>query len=260
MLEYVHDWPAIVYVHPGQGTLFIGQTLYDMQAGDLFLIPGNTIHRTLPDAIDPAITTALTFSPLLFSDGAAADSFTPSTMFEYCKLSKHYRWDTKQDNKSIPQLLDHLHLAHTSKNRCEPAVIQMLQQLLRFLDAELCQGTLPNSRTSTPISAWMNEALQYIDEHLFEDIHLPLLARFTKVSPTQLSQLFQQLIGLNVMEYIFTQRILYAKDLLHHSSSSISEIAAQCGFDSLSCFYKKFKAVTGAPPSHFRRHTSWYLD
>ena len=54
--DHLHDRCEIVYVHSGRGTFFIDDTLYEKAPGDLFLIPGDTIHRAFPDADDPIVS------------------------------------------------------------------------------------------------------------------------------------------------------------------------------------------------------------
>ncbi|MCE2431675.1 MAG: helix-turn-helix transcriptional regulator, partial [Candidatus Latescibacteria bacterium] len=53
-------------------------------------------------------------------------------------------------------------------------------------------------------------------------------------------------------------RMAKAEEALKHTSDSISEIAYQCGFASLSTFSRVFKATYGDNPTTYRR--KWKLQ
>ena len=49
-------------------------------------------------------------------------------------------------------------------------------------------------------------------------------------------------------------RIRYAQKLMEeHPDMSVTEIASECGFTSRSAFYRNFKAITGIPPSEWKK-------
>ncbi|MGP3786331.1 cupin domain-containing protein [Paenibacillus sp. 1A_MP2] len=72
--DHLHDWHEIIYVYRGKGTIFIDTGLEDMQEGDLFIIPGSTVHRALPDAGNPVTSSALFFSPGLLASTAGGSA------------------------------------------------------------------------------------------------------------------------------------------------------------------------------------------
>lgn len=254
--EHFHDCYEIVYIHDGGGTFFIDQTLYDVKPGDLFLIPGDTIHRALPEEDDSVIATAIYFSPMLIPPNVYGDGFSFLDVFEHCKQNKQYQLDTRTYRDIVEQQLERIYEELSEKQTgCRQAVQLVLQHLLLELARRTSPSTAMESVPAAYVWPWVGQALQYIEEHLFADIHLPQLAREAAVSPSHFSRVFKQLTGMNVTEYILTKRILSAKELLTRTDDKISDIAAQCGFESLPYFHKKFKAVTGSTPSRFRRLT-----
>lgn len=83
--EHLHDLYEIVYIHRGQGTIFIDNAFYEQKAGDLFLIPGNTIHRAFPDSADPTVSTAVFFAPALVRSESFDDGFAPLKSFDLAR-------------------------------------------------------------------------------------------------------------------------------------------------------------------------------
>ncbi|WP_207799038.1 helix-turn-helix domain-containing protein [Taibaiella soli] len=70
---------------------------------------------------------------------------------------------------------------------------------------------------------------------------------------TYLSNLFSDVEGTTIEQYIIRQKIERAKELLVYDELTLSEIADQMGYSSVAHLSSQFKKVTGLTPSHFRQ-------
>lgn len=70
---------------------------------------------------------------------------------------------------------------------------------------------------------------------------------------TYLSNLFSDVEGTTIEQYIIRQKIERAKELLVYDEMTLSEIADQMGYSSVAHLSSQFKKVTGLTPSHFRQ-------
>lgn len=96
------------------------------------------------------------------------------------------------------------------------------------------------------------QILDYIDEHLCQDIKLADLAQLLGMSQFHFSHLFKQSIGTAPYQYLLQQRIEKAKQLLKQTDQPIIEIALLCGFNSHSHLSKQFRQLTGITPKAYR--------
>ncbi|MEA5502923.1 AraC family transcriptional regulator [Halotia wernerae UHCC 0503] len=96
------------------------------------------------------------------------------------------------------------------------------------------------------------QVLEYINEHLHQEIKLVDLAALLSMSQFHFSYLFKQAIGIAPYQYLLQQRIERAKQLLKQSDRSIMEIACMCGFNSHSHLSKQFRQLTGTTPKAYR--------
>lgn len=96
------------------------------------------------------------------------------------------------------------------------------------------------------------QVLEYINEHLDQNIKLADLAALLSISQFHFSDLFKQSIGITPHQYLLQQRIERAKQLLIESDRSILEIALLCGFNSHSHLSKQFRQLTGMTPKAYR--------
>lgn len=90
---------------------------------------------------------------------------------------------------------------------------------------------------------------------LVDDINLAKVARHCCVSKGHLSRIFHHATGLTFREYLTQVRIERAKSLLIHSGKSVTEIAYESGFQSLSQFHRVFRKVYGSSPGEMRSKT-----
>lgn len=68
-----------------------------------------------------------------------------------------------------------------------------------------------------------------------------------------ISQLFKDVTGVNLSDYVEKVRMDQAALLLKHESLTVDEIAARVGYNSSHSFRRAFKRVTGVSPSLFRQ-------
>jgi AraC family transcriptional regulator len=96
------------------------------------------------------------------------------------------------------------------------------------------------------------QVLDYIHDHLDQDIKLADLAQLLGMSQFHFSYLFKRAIGTSPHQYLLRQRIERAKQLLKQPDQSIMEIALECGFNSHSHLSKQFRQFTGMTPTAYR--------
>ena len=99
----------------------------------------------------------------------------------------------------------------------------------------------------------VNKIQSYIREDLRREFTLTTLAGLVNYSPTYVSRLFRQVSGVNLFDYILSQRMERAQYLLRHTGDSVQDIAEKTGFDSSQYFSTVFKRSTGLTPLEFRR-------
>ncbi|WP_379155767.1 helix-turn-helix domain-containing protein [Paenibacillus sp. sgz5001063] len=256
--DHLHDRYELVYVHQGKGTFFIDNTWYEKKSGDLFIIPGNTIHHSLPDNDNPIISSALYFAPTLFATDPLDDLYTHLLCFDYARKNKSYKLELPNVLKSITEvsmegISGEMTEQRTGYHQATRLIVcQLLLQINRFI----LSGEGNTNEDSRMAPAWIIKALKEIDEHPEREIGLLMLAERANVSPSHFSRVFRQLTTMNVTNYVNAKRIIRAKEMLIYSDKNISAIADMCGFDTPTHFYRVFKALTGVTPNTYRRNLS----
>ena len=100
--------------------------------------------------------------------------------------------------------------------------------------------------------AMLNRINRYIQEHYADEISLTRIADIFNYNSSYLSRIYKQVMCEGINEHIIRTRIEAACRLLKGSEISVSEIAAQCGFQTTKYFITVFKRLKGKTPKAWR--------
>ena len=100
----------------------------------------------------------------------------------------------------------------------------------------------------------VNIVVEYINNHLGEEIDLEKLAEISHFSPYHFHRIMKAFLHEPLGAFIVRTRIETAARLLRYSSMSVSDIAYQIGYGSPSSLSKIFKQFYGISPNEYRNN------
>ncbi len=112
------------------------------------------------------------------------------------------------------------------------------------------QSSITTCQQAEPAEVW--KARGFIREHLADKLSLSEVARAVHINPSYLSEKFKDVTGIKFVDYIARFRFDKACNLLRDVDLSISEIAFEVGFQSLSQFNRVFRKLSGGSPTQYR--------
>jgi AraC family transcriptional regulator len=138
-----------------------------------------------------------------------------------------------------------------SRQYAEALSLVLMHELVRS------QRTAPAAarqiRGGLPV--WQQKrVVEFIDEHLAEDISLTALAEIADLSVYHFARAFRQSLGAPPHRYLMARRIDRARNLLQRPALSVTQIGGQIGFRETSSFTRAFRKFTGLTPTEYRRH------
>ena len=116
-------------------------------------------------------------------------------------------------------------------------------------------GTIPSPRPTYRggLAPWQQRrVVEFIEQHLAEDISLDALAELVRLSPYHFLRCFKRSLGEPPHRYWTARRIERAKTLLANPGASITEVAFQVGFSGTSAFSAAFRRITGQTATDYR--------
>jgi AraC family transcriptional regulator len=116
--------------------------------------------------------------------------------------------------------------------------------------------SLIDDKKSQLISGVKAQVIKWVQEYNFN--HTPLkfsvfIEKEIGKDYTYLSNLFSDVEGQTIEQYLILQRIEKVKEHLVYDELSLNEIALKTGYSSGSHLSAQFKKVTGLTPSHFKK-------
>ncbi|WP_263971942.1 DNA-3-methyladenine glycosylase 2 family protein [Vibrio atypicus] len=111
----------------------------------------------------------------------------------------------------------------------------------------------PSSWAWKGVETTFQRSLKLIEQGELQTTSLADLADRLGISDRYLRQLFQTHLGMSPKQYALYHQLMFAKQLLHSSSMSITDIAFASGFGSVRRFNDAFKSVMKLTPSQIRK-------
>jgi len=124
---------------------------------------------------------------------------------------------------------------------------------IALAQAALAAPTAQRSETvSAPLHKRALDAARYIEAHYAEPCGLATLADVANTSRYQLARAFSAMMGQSPIQYLINTRVRAAADVLRTTSTPITEVAFDVGFNDISHFYSCFKSALGVTPRQWR--------
>lgn len=248
---HTHDFNELVFIKSGTGIHIIDDEEYAVQKGDVFVIKGSTVHgfRAMNQL---KILNIAFFESSLFSFG------------DYERLPGF--WALFVNQPSFQETKEPLVLTERQFQEFEELCDAFLKEYeggedgyLTLCSSYFYQAIVYLSRLYQRMELLQNtvyfrlgKALSYVSAHFTEDISLQSLADISFLSKRHFSRIFKEVYGKTPLQYIMSLRINYAKKLLSHPDSNITDIATTCGFSDSNYFSRTFKNFTGKTPKEWK--------
>jgi AraC family transcriptional regulator len=97
----------------------------------------------------------------------------------------------------------------------------------------------------------LKRAIEYIHQHLSEEVSLKNISQAAGLSPFHFARQFKLSMGYSPYQFVLRQRIEQAKQNLLRGGKTLAEIAIQTGFYDQSHFAQQFKRHCGITPKKF---------
>ncbi|MFC5649192.1 helix-turn-helix domain-containing protein [Paenibacillus solisilvae] len=124
--------------------------------------------------------------------------------------------------------------------------------------SELCENNLREillliaQRESKPIDARIEETQHLLSTNMAAVFRIDELARKVGLSPSRLSHLYKETIGVSIVESLNQMRIRQAALMLEHTNRNASEVALDVGFQNYNHFANQFRKHYGVSPRAYQ--------
>ncbi len=254
---HVLNFYKISYKPKLSGKLKYGQDYYDFDEGGLlFASPNQIIGGNDHNAAECSLYTLLIHPDFLWNY-PLAKKIKQYGFFSYStNEALHLSDNEKATILSLFKIIEE-ELNSRIDDFSQDVIISQIELLLNYANRFYKRQFLTRKAVSNDLLQKMEEALDgYFDNERSLSKGIPTvqyLASSLNISPSYLSDMLRSLTGQNAQQHIHNKLIEKAKEKLSITSSSVSEIAYELGFEHPQSFSKLFKTKTRLSPLEFRR-------
>lgn len=234
---HAHEWMEILLFISGKGSYLVEGYPYPLEPYDILLLRSAETHKLVISPEEPYERMAIHFAPefLLPVD--------PELKLLRPFLDRPLGRQNLYPAAATPSLHDSFS-AFTFEDVTD-IPLNVMGRLLILLTR--INGIFEQSYLRQPNQTQPNPLVDYVNEHLFEDISLQSVSEAFFLSRSQISRLFRQATGSSLWEYVTIKRLLAAQAMLQRGESA-GKACTVCGFSDYSTFYRAYCSHFGHSP------------
>lgn len=253
---HFHSQYEMIYVKEGYGLCFVGDCIQRYSAGDLILFGPNLPHYMRSDDLfhSAESTKRVQGTIIQFEQNLMQHSLNHYPQFLQLKL---FLEESKRGllfpRKSIGGICQKISgFPHLRGFRQIIVLLEILHEL-----ANTSQKTTLASPHYYEVFPSMGDKridkiISFINSNYTRNLRLDEVAEMASMNSTAFCRYFKEAVGKTFLQYVVDMRIGYACKLLILADMDISQIAVECGFESISHFNRTFKMLIGMTPTQYK--------
>ncbi|UUX33899.1 AraC family transcriptional regulator [Fundicoccus culcitae] len=258
-IVYPHWHKEIEIIHADKGHINIGvnNQVITVQEGETIFFASGEPHYFLASPNSERIV--LQFDLSLLRENSLAQKDDRSLVEVFSQGERHSaNWQAETARK-VEQLVRQLHqTVNSSLEGKKYLVMADLYQLVSLYFHEIPKQSSTAVRTkstnqSKDVLDQVNDAVEYIEAHYFEQITLGDVAEAVGFSPYYFTRFFKKNMGMTFVEFLREYRLNQAMFILANEDVPMTEVAEKSGFGSVKTFHHVFKEQMGISPLQYQK-------
>lgn len=271
LLSYQYDQPCLdaswhyhkeyelLYVSKGSGIRFVGDNVQEFNEGELVLVGAYLPHlwrNDLSSKLDVDSNVKIVVIKFLkdFIGKGVFDNpefYAVKDMLKSADLGVLFSKETSQEFKDRLLGFDDLNAPEKSIE-----LLSLLHELsLEKIDKQI--STLDMRQYSSENGSKLDVVMKFISINYASCISLKDVAEIACLTENSFCRYFKNLTNKSFVKFLNEVRIRNAAKLLVSTNKSISEIAMEVGFPSITNFNKQFKIVQSETPKIYRERIAY---
>lgn len=236
----IRSYHLIHFVLYGKGELHINEHIFQLSAGDAFLIPAGKVSYYEASKADPWCYAWISFL------GINSQMYLYQLMTSSDDVYIIHGLDTVKYKERIFDIIALPGASTSSYFQANGVLFQIMAML--FDDIGFQESNWGKNSV-------IDEIKYYLDINYAEKIKLQDMAKSFGIHPNYLTRIFHETYGISPKQYIMDLKLKKARRLLTTTELSVSVIASSLGFDDQLAFSKVFKKEYSVSPTEYRKQS-----
>lgn len=247
---HIHECCEILFCLSGGKTFFIDERIYDVEAGDIFVINQFEAHKITSDHNSDFKRYVMQVHPSFLYNSSSSETDL-AKCFNYRSNSFSHKCSLSvKEAENLKELFEKM------RNTADFGD-DILKNIGAIELLTIINNYFFENNRHTYNSDYENKtlvmALKYINDNFDKNLTLESISKHCFISVNSLCNLFKTHIGTTVAKHIQSKRITEAKKLLN-AGENVSITAEKCGFADYTSFIRAFKRTVGVSPGKYRNY------
>lgn len=250
---HYHDFHKILILLSGDVTYCIEGRTYDLRPNDIVLVNSGEVHKPIIRSDAPYERIIIYVSPDYLSEYRDAKNDLSLCLRQAMAEQSHVLRLHSSMNGKLGSTIRELDRSLYDEDYANELYHRIL--FLEFM-IQLNRAALHNHVEFIGDSASNDKilaVLDYLNEHLTEDISIDELSSRFFLSRYYLMHTFKEQTGYTIGSYLSTKRLFLARDLIA-KGTPITDVCYACGFHNYSTFSRAYKKSFGESPREYRQN------
>lgn len=254
---HMHNMHEFFLCLDGAGFQYTAKGRHKINKGELFFFPAGAEHMGSGTSDENCLAAVLNFGDNLFYRKIKEDDEAAIILDLLCRrtLQTGHKIDIAEEtSKSVRQIMKAMIQEVARKNSGYQCAVKMyIQQLLITLlrKTNLLAGSRKTFQSDLSAER-IAMAKILIDKHFNQHITVDFLCEKINMSRSYFHAAFLKHTGFTMTQYLNSLRLNAAIKMLSEEKCSTKEVAFNCGFGSVSNFYRTLRLETGLTPESLR--------
>lgn len=244
---------TLVYVREGAGMCLLGQRMVCLDENDIILIPPRFAFSFMSSDLGDEYNASLDAMVVSFEEHWLEDLLKVFRMYgEMVMRLREITSPVMIQGTRWLKLSDMLATLAGADPHTE--AVTLLEIISLLSDSSGAAGLAASQSADLPDAAQKLERIErYISCHFLQRITLDEIAAYSGMNRTYFCLFFKKHYGRSLTDHLNSMRIDLACNLLTTTGRTVADIAAHCGFATLTYFNRIFMKYCGVSPRTYRQ-------
>lgn len=246
-----HDYCEVEFICSGRGDHYLNNVYHEISPGSVYMLTPMDFH-----SVNAKAGEELVLYHIQFGSSTLGSSLMQRISQDREQLGRGFSVQlTGHEADSIRTDFEQLLAEFDERNSDGVMMMRACLERLCIRILRMMESDAPSAPTPAPVNenAAVKSAIQYVQYNFRSPITLNEMAKMVHLSCNYFGELFRTHMGVSFGEYLRSRRLECAHRLLADTELSISEIARESGFRTMSHFSETFRRRYGVTPTEFRR-------
>ena len=242
---HFHDELEVYFLADGEKIFYVGDKIIELKSGDMIFVNKRIPHKTRSFEGSSGML-------IQFKNDFSENKEIPLPSLDESEDFAFFEGGSKI-NLEILKIFEKIKSEYLKK---DDFFDMYIKSYVCELSACLYRNGVIQKKEDAPKKSEIAKilpAINFINNHYFEQISLEDVSRILNVDKSHFCRLFKGITGMSFVDYLNYVRIQKAEKLLSETLKSVSEIAFETGFLSSSYFSEIFKRNNFITPREYRK-------